>query len=99
MLTLLRVRREARLRRRPELGGASCPLQRAGSLQPSFFQVIRNFKNDAVKEFARRRRSLQPSNYESGGQEFESLRARHLSGCYIYIFYEGLKFTQTKKRV
>jgi hypothetical protein len=36
MLTLLRVRRDARLRRRPELDGASRPLQRAGSWQPSF---------------------------------------------------------------
>ena len=35
MLTLLRVRREARLRRRPELDGASRPLHRAGSWQPS----------------------------------------------------------------
>ncbi|MFY9699672.1 MAG: hypothetical protein WAK34_15355, partial [Rhodoplanes sp.] len=41
-------------------------LQRACSLEPSFFQVIRNFKNDAVKEFTRCRWSLQPSNYESG---------------------------------
>jgi hypothetical protein len=38
MLTLLRVRREARLRRQPELDGASRPLLRPGSLQqPSFF--------------------------------------------------------------
>jgi len=37
MLTLLRVRRAARLRRRPELDGASRPLRRAGSWQPSFF--------------------------------------------------------------
>jgi hypothetical protein len=37
MLTLLRVRRVARLRRRPELDGASRPLQRAGSWQPSSF--------------------------------------------------------------
>ncbi len=36
MLTLLRVRRAARLRRRPELDGASRPLLRAGSWQPSF---------------------------------------------------------------
>jgi hypothetical protein len=36
MLTLLRVRREARLRRRPEFDGASRPLRRAGSWQPSF---------------------------------------------------------------
>jgi hypothetical protein len=36
MLTLLRVRRSARLRRRPELNGASRPLRRAGSWQPSF---------------------------------------------------------------
>jgi hypothetical protein len=36
MLTLLRVRRAARLRRRPELDGASRPLHRAGSWQPSF---------------------------------------------------------------
>jgi hypothetical protein len=35
MLTLLRVRRVARLRRRPELDGASRPLHRAGSWQPS----------------------------------------------------------------
>ena len=49
MLTLLRVRREAQLRRRSELGGAS----KSGLLcSPSFFQVIRNFKNDAVKGFA-----------------------------------------------
>jgi hypothetical protein len=32
MLTLLRVRREARLRRRPEFDGASRPPQRAGSM-------------------------------------------------------------------
>jgi hypothetical protein len=36
MLTLLRVRRGARLRRRPELDGASRPLRSAGSWQPSF---------------------------------------------------------------
>jgi hypothetical protein len=36
MLTLLRVRRAARLRHRPELDGASRPLHRAGSWQPSF---------------------------------------------------------------
>jgi len=36
MLPLLRVRRAARLRRRPELDGASRPLHRAGSWQPSF---------------------------------------------------------------
>jgi hypothetical protein len=35
MLTLLRVRRVARLRRRPELDGASRPLRSAGSWQPS----------------------------------------------------------------
>jgi hypothetical protein len=37
MLTLLRVRRVARLRRRPEFDGASRPLRRAGSWQPPFF--------------------------------------------------------------
>jgi hypothetical protein len=36
MLTLLRVRRVARLRRRPKLDGASRPLRSAGSWQPSF---------------------------------------------------------------
>ena len=36
MLTLLRVRRAARRRRRPNLVGASRPLRRAGSWQPSF---------------------------------------------------------------
>lgn len=36
MLTLLRVRRAARLRRQPELDAASCPLRSAGSWQPSF---------------------------------------------------------------
>jgi hypothetical protein len=36
MLTLLRVRRAARLRRRPEPDGASRPLRGAGSWQPSF---------------------------------------------------------------
>ena len=36
MLTLLRVGRAARLRRRPELDGASRPLHSAGSWQPSF---------------------------------------------------------------
>jgi hypothetical protein len=39
MLTLLRVRRDARLRRRPELDGASRPLHRAGSWQPSFCET------------------------------------------------------------
>jgi hypothetical protein len=52
MLTLLRVRREARLRHRPELGGASCSFKERAPCSPSIFQVIRNFKNDAVKEFA-----------------------------------------------
>jgi hypothetical protein len=42
MLTLLRVRRVARLRRRPEFDGAFRPLHRAGSLQPSFFGVRRS---------------------------------------------------------
>jgi len=37
MLALLRVRRVARLRRRPELDGASRPLRRAGSWQPPSF--------------------------------------------------------------
>jgi hypothetical protein len=36
MLTLLRVRRVARLRHRPELDGAFRPRRRAGSWQPSF---------------------------------------------------------------
>jgi hypothetical protein len=36
MLTLLRVRRAARLRRRPELDGVSRPLYSAGSWHPSF---------------------------------------------------------------
>jgi hypothetical protein len=39
MLTLLRVRRVARLRRRLELNGASRPLRSAGSWQPSFSWV------------------------------------------------------------
>jgi hypothetical protein len=39
MLTLLRVRRVARLRRRPELNGVSRPLRRAGSWQPSFCET------------------------------------------------------------
>ena len=50
MLTLLRVRRVARLRRRPELDGASRPLRRAGSWQPSFFMAIRDFTNHALNE-------------------------------------------------
>jgi hypothetical protein len=50
MLTLLRVRRVARLRRRPELNGASRPLRRAGSWQPSFFRAIRDFTNHALNE-------------------------------------------------
>ena len=46
MLTLLRVRRVARLQRQPELDGASHPLRRAGSWQPSFFfGAIRDFTN------------------------------------------------------
>jgi len=85
MLTLLRVRRVARLRRRPELDGASRPLHRAGSLQPSFFgrprltplwdrpRPIRLVNNIRRAMGAARK----PLNYESGGQEFESLRARH----------------------
>jgi hypothetical protein len=39
MLTLLRVRRDARLRRRPELDGASRPLHRAGSWQAFILRV------------------------------------------------------------
>jgi hypothetical protein len=46
MLTLLRMRRVARLQRQPELDGASHPLRRAGSWQPSFFfGAIRDFTN------------------------------------------------------
>ena len=44
MLTLLRVRRAARLRRRPELDGASRPLHRAGSWQPSFCECKESYQ-------------------------------------------------------
>jgi hypothetical protein len=40
VLTLLRVRRVARLRRRPELDGASRPLRRAGSWPPCSRETI-----------------------------------------------------------
>ena len=50
MLTLLRVRRVARLQRQPELDGASHPLRRAGSWQPSFFfGAIRDFTNPVAQ--------------------------------------------------
>jgi hypothetical protein len=88
MLTLLRVRRVAHLRRRPKLDGASCPLQRAGSWQPSFFSVgqrirvePRSDREDAAPHSAERPPRLPvhgDPNYESGGQEFESLRARQI---------------------
>ena len=35
-------------------------------------------------------------NYKSGGQEFESLRARHLSSSHVVDFQNGLKCAQTK---
>ena len=46
MLTLLRVRRAARLRRRPKLDGASRPLRSAGSWQPSFCDE----RNDGINQ-------------------------------------------------
>ena len=50
MLTLLRVRRVARLQRQPQLDGASHPLRRAGSWQPSiFFWAIRDFTNPVAQ--------------------------------------------------
>jgi hypothetical protein len=51
MLTLLRVRRAARLRRRPELDGASRPLRRAGSWQPSFFVVSQAGYAERIRSF------------------------------------------------
>ena len=47
MLTLLRARRVTRLRRQPEFQGASRPLRRAGSWQPSFFW--RGYRCDCVR--------------------------------------------------
>src|SRR6202790_2555690 len=70
MLTLLRVRRAARLRRRPELDGASRPLRRAVSWQPSFFRAIRDFTNHALNEVTlavARDSNLQTTNLGVGG--------------------------------
>src|SRR6266496_1438422 len=95
MLTLLRVRRAARLRRRPELDGASRPLHRAGSWQPSFSECnagaraifLRPSGRISISRHAvwktpdaarRIRHAPRATDYESGGQEFESLRARQV---------------------
>jgi hypothetical protein len=40
-----------------------------------------------------------PTDYESGGQEFESLRARHLISRDNFIFCVARKSAQTKRRV
>ena len=46
-----------------------------------------------------RGRSSRESNYESGGQEFESLRARHLINCKDYIICAPAETPQTKNLV
>jgi hypothetical protein len=91
VLTLLRLRRVARLRRRPELDRASRPLHRAGSwslrgrkaLEPcgigrvlSILVATRRHRGFTLA--SPQWRTVEPDS-ESGGRRFESFRARHLS--------------------
>ena len=63
-------------------------------------QQSQSFLSNLVARFSNRRANVKvlgrESDYEFGVEEFESLRARHLSHSYIVDFQSGQKWPQTK---